>query len=1495
MFSPGVPVGAGIWGSIMRHHRARAASLALSVTLAAICFLKPALAQLPAMADGRTTYVDGAGALHILVKGPDGQQQQQQVISQGGYDATQGGGYLIHGHTGTFYVFIDQRPADNNTAFLSGEGTYIGPPNGIQTVGGITSVSRSDNYLTGNQLVVDPKTGDQFLMNPSDGSGVSGPPAAGPAGQTTFVLNPNIVGRNGERHSTLEISPGSVLENSKDDIGNGGVKTPNYGQEQDTGARIIPTYEPLQFKIPASSVNDPTKALAQLQMARDNAQNGYSTKFDAATDAMLVLDNFHKGSGNNTIVVVTPDGDPPYSAGNVTLYQRPESLSQPDLSLKDLKNQVSVPVNTVAELATLGGRPVSGDQSTWQAALGNVRPLLIGALSPDKGGGNGGSGTSTAVAAINGAADSTNNVANSGIGGALGADGGINAGASGNANLGDTAAKSGNPPVTITDVAPPAYPHGANTVMGGPIPYGHVLDANGIAVLAPGFTHDANGFTVLAPGYALDTNGKLVAAPGYVADANGNAILDSGYILDASGKAVLAPGFSLDANGKAVATLPDPAPVAAPAPGPVATETPPPAQTPPANVQNGPGSPGLNGVPDTAPTNPNGPGSVIGLNGNVDTATTNPKGPGSVIDLNGNVDATPTNPPAPVADQVPPADDNSFDPSNGPGNGLNGAPSTPGAPLGSNPGNTGISETIVAPTTMQLAQLPDGSFARPIYDNNGNLAPGQVLVNELLPAGSIIGTDGHVQFANAGGVIPASQNRLTLEVGNPPRKVSLSPALSGAVANLLGAVGQPGLLTAQIADEQALFALYTSRATDGDRSGGGAAGRAAAAAASLPGLQAQLASATAQVVKVRAAVTNGLQGLDGDTQTALNVLLGGLNGNTALTIRSNADGSSTIISGGKVLAVADAGNGPIAGVTNSGGGNGAGSGGGYDANGALRRGLANNGGVGLDGPVTIADISVITPAFQVAAITPLTATSVIAPAPGVPLDTLHVADTVTVKASETLQQANLAAAAAAALAAQQAAAALAAQQAAAALVAQQAAAAAALAAQQAAAAAAAQAALNFFTSPIKITDGTQTSVIGVTDTKANSSFYGVGFVPLPNGASGWGIVIGHNANGAPVGPVHADLLSANHGSGSIYITSDNTSTADGTIVDAVLDGQSNNTHASALPLKANSPAFTAVKTSPTLSDAGGTTGSVVTQPADGTNWSGFITLGSVSAAGNGHVIATPPGSVGFTFHPAAGTTDVSVNIPASDMATLTPVINNGAALVFNRNGQTLNDNMGNSTDSAFTSTSAFGLAGISIATTGSPNKLLEFGTAGSQVASQPDPNFSYLTWGVWAQTNNVGTRLLPGQSRWIAGQLTAGTDIPTTATGTYTGALHGGVFCGAGCDSSDVYGNVNLTANFAGRTLTGTLGNFAAFNNGAANAAATAALPQGAASANVAASWGAGVNAINGTVSGNAANPGWNGAVHGAFFGPQGAEVGGNFSLANGAVNAAGVWAGTKN
>jgi hypothetical protein len=163
------------------------------------------------------------------------------------------------------------------------------------------------------------------------------------------------------------------------------------------------------------------------------------------------------------------------------------------------------------------------------------------------------------------------------------------------------------------------------------------------------------------------------------------------------------------------------------------------------------------------------------------------------------------------------------------------------------------------------------------------------------------------------------------------------------------------------------------------------------------------------------------------------------------------------------------------------------------------------------------------------------------------------------------------------------------------------------------------------------------------------------------------------------------------------------------------------------------------------------------------------------------------------------------------------------------------------------------------------------------IASATAFGWDYQTFGTWTTGAGTGSGTA---GMFSVGALTSGASIPTTGTGTYTGAAGGRYVDSAGVP---YFTSANMTAgvDFAARTVafsttsTQTSTNLSSFSANS-NLNMSGAL-----------SYSAGTNQITGTVAsvgGGVGNASMTGTVTANFYGPAAQEIGGGYSL-RGAAN----------
>jgi len=167
----------------------------------------------------------------------------------------------------------------------------------------------------------------------------------------------------------------------------------------------------------------------------------------------------------------------------------------------------------------------------------------------------------------------------------------------------------------------------------------------------------------------------------------------------------------------------------------------------------------------------------------------------------------------------------------------------------------------------------------------------------------------------------------------------------------------------------------------------------------------------------------------------------------------------------------------------------------------------------------------------------------------------------------------------------------------------------------------------------------------------------------------------------------------------------------------------------------------------------------------------------------------------------------------------------------------------------------------------------------SYVATAGDDGYDYLAWGVWSaeQTGTPNAKVMDG-SHWIAGTMTQTVDMPRSGTASYVGQVHGTAYEGNALHALN--GTSQLTANFGAGSIGGQLDVHYA-NQGTVYA--TSHL--------------AGVSISGNQFGGSLTGADNSGNIQGAFFGPNAAEVGGNWAISKngGASQATGVFTGKKN
>lgn len=257
-------------------------------------------------------------------------------------------------------------------------------------------------------------------------------------------------------------------------------------------------------------------------------------------------------------------------------------------------------------------------------------------------------------------------------------------------------------------------------------------------------------------------------------------------------------------------------------------------------------------------------------------------------------------------------------------------------------------------------------------------------------------------------------------------------------------------------------------------------------------------------------------------------------------------------------------------------------------------------------------------------------------------------------------------------------------------------------------------------------------------------------------------------------------------------------------------------------------------------------------PSDNEVWNGFAVGFAVNRSSGNMVVAqnTDSSNVAMTFKSSSGEVKSSIS-----------VANGGTNYSYSSDWSDTN---------AYVNQKAF-------ATT----KTIENVPAYATTTMKETDDYSYLAWGEWSSDKDsvAGSSILHA-SPWMAGQMTTGVDIPKTGSAVYSGVVKGQVYESG--NFSSLSGTTNLTADFAGRTLSGTFDNIKRADNTVYTSQATLS--------NV--TWNSNTNSLNG----NLAATGMSGTVKGAFFGGSAQEVGGSWTLDknDASAKAAGIFTGKK-
>ena len=164
-------------------------------------------------------------------------------------------------------------------------------------------------------------------------------------------------------------------------------------------------------------------------------------------------------------------------------------------------------------------------------------------------------------------------------------------------------------------------------------------------------------------------------------------------------------------------------------------------------------------------------------------------------------------------------------------------------------------------------------------------------------------------------------------------------------------------------------------------------------------------------------------------------------------------------------------------------------------------------------------------------------------------------------------------------------------------------------------------------------------------------------------------------------------------------------------------------------------------------------------------------------------------------------------------------------------------------------------------------------------------DLDYTRFGYWSQGDTVDGTFHVGA--WSTGFITPASQIPTQGTASYAGKATGLYNAAVGSPAfpdfdSSIVGQVNLTADFAQSTLSGSITNIMATNlvslsTGAVNDIGFSATIDRTNNLF------SGATSVTGAASGTYAfGPTASGLINGRFYGPNAAEVGAVFNLTEG-------------
>jgi hypothetical protein len=174
------------------------------------------------------------------------------------------------------------------------------------------------------------------------------------------------------------------------------------------------------------------------------------------------------------------------------------------------------------------------------------------------------------------------------------------------------------------------------------------------------------------------------------------------------------------------------------------------------------------------------------------------------------------------------------------------------------------------------------------------------------------------------------------------------------------------------------------------------------------------------------------------------------------------------------------------------------------------------------------------------------------------------------------------------------------------------------------------------------------------------------------------------------------------------------------------------------------------------------------------------------------------------------------------------------------------------------------------------------------IAAHPQAfGWDYQTFGIWSTGSGTSSGTAGAAS---IGAETAGSAIPVTGTGSFTG-ISGGQYVDSAGNSTIVASNMTATTNFGTRSIA-----FATTGSSTSTDLQTFTSNPNLDSSGTL-TYGAGVNQFSGTLTtagGGVSNAAMTGSATGKFYGPTAQEIGGTFAVSDGSAGYLGAFGGKR-